>query len=215
MKVEFKKINKEKVGDVTIKAIEAKEQLSACQKQLVTNPLDQSLRILKKELVGKCFEALKIEEDFLRQKSRIQWLDAGDKNSSFFFKSISSRRNNSKIITIQRQDGSFAKGDKTIKDETVNFFQNLMGRKSSHDPCRASAIRNILQSTISREQAQMLSNEVTGAEIKQFASLSILVKLQVLMGSMGYSSKRHGQSLVKTLLLPLKNFLPQVSFSRN
>ncbi|CAK9171629.1 unnamed protein product [Ilex paraguariensis] len=39
LKVEFNKINKEKVGDVTIKAIEAKEQLSACQRRLNTNPL--------------------------------------------------------------------------------------------------------------------------------------------------------------------------------
>ncbi|CAK9149701.1 unnamed protein product [Ilex paraguariensis] len=88
LKAEFKKINKEKVVVVTIKAIEANEQLSACQRRLDTNSHDQSLRILEKELVGKCFEAFKIEEDFLRQKFRLQWLAAGDKNSSFYFKSI-------------------------------------------------------------------------------------------------------------------------------
>ncbi|CAK9170613.1 unnamed protein product [Ilex paraguariensis] len=62
---------------------------------------------------------------------------------------------------------SEAQGDKEIKDEAVDYFQNLMGRRSSQDSYRTIAIRNILQSTITREQSQIISNEVTGAEIKE------------------------------------------------
>ncbi|KAK3193362.1 hypothetical protein Dsin_024672 [Dipteronia sinensis] len=49
---------------------------------------------------------LQAEEDLLRQKSRIQWLKAGDRNSSYFFKAINGKRNRSKIHSITGDDGS-------------------------------------------------------------------------------------------------------------
>ncbi|CAK9144947.1 unnamed protein product, partial [Ilex paraguariensis] len=97
LKVEFKKVNKEKVGDVMIKALEAKEQLSACQRRLVINSLTNHSGFLKK-----------------------------------------------------------------------NWWVNALrpSRKRSHEPYRTSAIWNSLQITITREQSQILSNEVIGDEIK-------------------------------------------------
>ena len=49
---------------------------------------------------------VKAEESLARQKSRVQWLELGDKNSSFFFKSINNNRNRSRIHNIMLPDGN-------------------------------------------------------------------------------------------------------------
>lgn len=45
------------------------------------------------------------EEIFLAQKSRINWLKYGDKNSKFFHISTITRKQHNRITTIQNQNG--------------------------------------------------------------------------------------------------------------
>ena len=65
----------------------------------------------EKELMSSYTLALQTKEDFLRQKSRVQWLKAGDRNTSYFFKVINGRCNGSKILSITGEDGSLFEGD--------------------------------------------------------------------------------------------------------
>lgn len=62
-------------------------------------------------------DALAIEEKLLKKKSRVQWLKKRDKNSTFFFKTMTKHRNRNRIATINRSDGSIASSDAEIKDE--------------------------------------------------------------------------------------------------
>ncbi|KAI9195736.1 hypothetical protein LWI28_017625 [Acer negundo] len=78
LKKALKTFNNDKVGDVSIKSIEAMAALDACQLLLDLHPLDTNLRIREKELINNYTLTLQAEEDLLRQKSRIQWLKAGD-----------------------------------------------------------------------------------------------------------------------------------------
>lgn len=50
-------------------------------------------------------EAIRIKEDVLKQKSRNNWLEAGDRNSNYFFNSIKGIRNRKRIITLTTPDG--------------------------------------------------------------------------------------------------------------
>ncbi|KAK3212587.1 hypothetical protein Dsin_017293 [Dipteronia sinensis] len=65
---------------------------------------------------------LPAEEDLFRQKSRIQWLKAGDHNSSYIFKAINGRSNRSKIQAITSDDGSLIEGDIPVKNEAIHLF---------------------------------------------------------------------------------------------
>ncbi|KAK2641984.1 hypothetical protein Ddye_023747 [Dipteronia dyeriana] len=71
LKNALKSINKNTMGDVTVKSIEAKAALVECQRNLDLQPFDASLRIQEKELMSSYTLALQTEEDFLRQKSRV------------------------------------------------------------------------------------------------------------------------------------------------
>ncbi|KAK3204578.1 hypothetical protein Dsin_018624 [Dipteronia sinensis] len=79
LKKVLKALNNDKVGDLTIKSIEAKATLDECQRLLDLQSLDSNLRIWEKDLISCYTSTLKAEEDLLRQKSTIQWLKAGDR----------------------------------------------------------------------------------------------------------------------------------------
>ena len=38
--------------------------------------------------MGIFLEALRVEEEVMQQESKIQWLDAGDRNTAYFYNSI-------------------------------------------------------------------------------------------------------------------------------
>ncbi|CAK9139694.1 unnamed protein product [Ilex paraguariensis] len=61
--LKLKKLNKEKVGDVILKANEIRAQLVECQRKLDCNPMDHALRGLEKDMVKKLAAALRDEKD--------------------------------------------------------------------------------------------------------------------------------------------------------
>ena len=64
------------------------EKLSKTQFDLDSDPTSVSLQKLEKESRISFVEMSRAEESFLRQKSRIQWLNLGDQSTGFFFKFV-------------------------------------------------------------------------------------------------------------------------------
>ncbi|KAK3229982.1 hypothetical protein Dsin_001863 [Dipteronia sinensis] len=157
LKKVLKTLNNDKVGDLTIKSIEAKATLDDCQCLLDQQPLDSNLIIREKELISCYTTTLKAEEDLLRQKSRIQWLKAGDRNSSNFFKAINGKRNKSKIHTITRDDGSLIEGD----------ILTIVGYSRPVSHGIGSTLSNIIDKVISNGQVDFMGRDVTGDEIRE------------------------------------------------
>lgn len=52
----------------------------------------------------------KQEEKFWGQRSRVKWLNYGDKNTKFFHASMAQRRDRNKIIRIKNTDGAWLEG---------------------------------------------------------------------------------------------------------
>ena len=103
-----------------------------CQGFLTLTLLTTLCEHKKKILYDAYVSTLIVEEIFLRQKSRVQWLRAGDKNSSFFFQSISKNRSSNRLVTITRVDGSIVNSEEEVKWEAINFFQSLVSLLICH-----------------------------------------------------------------------------------
>ncbi|KAK3229793.1 hypothetical protein Dsin_001674 [Dipteronia sinensis] len=151
LKKALKTLNNDKVGDLTIKLIEAKDALDNGQRLLNMQPLDSNLRMREKELISCYTLTLKAEEDLLRQKSRIQWLKAGDRNSSYFFKAINGKCNRSKIHSITGDD-----------DSLIEDYSSLPARHGI-----GSTLSNIIDKVISSDQGNLMGREVTNEEIRE------------------------------------------------
>ena len=52
-------------------------------------------------------ETLKAKEIFLKQKSRVQWLDSGNKNNNRFFQACRGKWNSKKIFSKMMKQESF------------------------------------------------------------------------------------------------------------
>ncbi|KAH1091416.1 hypothetical protein J1N35_018673 [Gossypium stocksii] len=67
------------------------------------------------------------EEILLKQKSRCEWLNLGDQNTSYFHRRTVLNRNFNKITVLRNSDGEWIFDPEMLKTEAVNFFQNLYG----------------------------------------------------------------------------------------
>ncbi|GJU27334.1 hypothetical protein Tco_1165955 [Tanacetum coccineum] len=72
--------------------------------------LDEVQKVIDMDPINSFNEAKIDEERFLKQKAKIEWLDVGDSNSSFFHKSIKSRNQRSRIDMIKNAENMEVNG---------------------------------------------------------------------------------------------------------
>jgi hypothetical protein len=60
-----------------------------------------------------------------RQRSRVEWLREGDRNTSFFHARASARCKANKIEVLLRPDGSKCEEQGEIKGMVQNFYEGL------------------------------------------------------------------------------------------
>lgn len=89
VKVELKKLNCE-VGNLHSRVISAREELYCLQSTMGSMPTPVQ-REEEGILCANLSTALRVEEDFLKQKSRITWLKKGDGNNGYFFNACKGR----------------------------------------------------------------------------------------------------------------------------
>jgi len=114
---------------------------------------------LRKELL----QAYKDEEAFWRNKSRIQWLTYGDRNTRFFHASTKNRRAKNKILSIQNNLGEEVFGNKEISKEALRYFSEIF--TSSLQGNIQDSLGNINR-VVSDECNAYLSRDVTAEEVR-------------------------------------------------
>jgi hypothetical protein len=83
------------------------------ERKLVTEKEKRKLELLKKE------------EETWRQKSRVTWLNSGDKNTKFFHAYANFRKQTNTIWEIRKEDGSVATKKKYLEKEGVSYFEKM------------------------------------------------------------------------------------------
>ncbi|XP_026399752.1 uncharacterized protein LOC113295636 [Papaver somniferum] len=155
---------------MSAKVLKAKKEMQNVQKQVRDSPLCPQLARNERVVVQKYVTLVKYEESMLKQKSRVQWLDLGDSNSSFFFNSVKERRSRNNILTLTSSSGEVLDEDEPIARECINFYSELF---DEHDTktSKSDIIDNLnFSSLVNPSAAADLIKEVTRDEI--FIALS-------------------------------------------
>nr|GEU30804.1 hypothetical protein [Tanacetum cinerariifolium] len=71
-------------------------------------------------------EELLMEECFLKQKAKIEWLKEGDTNSAYFYKAVKSQISRSRIDVITSDDGTIYENDQ-VADLFVSYYEQFLG----------------------------------------------------------------------------------------
>uniref|UniRef100_A0A803QIS8 Reverse transcriptase domain-containing protein n=1 Tax=Cannabis sativa TaxID=3483 RepID=A0A803QIS8_CANSA len=73
------------------------------------------------------------EETYWKQRSRIQWLQSGDKNTRFFHKFASNRKRSNRIASLTAEDGTVCQDPESILSLIQSFYSNLFTSQSPHE----------------------------------------------------------------------------------
>ncbi|KAK1321772.1 hypothetical protein QJS10_CPA03g01344 [Acorus calamus] len=161
VKAALKVWNKNVFGNIQNHIRNSREILESAQLILHGDPLNSEL--IKAETTARMQyqSVLKTEEGFLRQKSRQQWLQLGDKNSKYFYASIKARSSRNTISCLRTTGGDLCTDPTFIKDSIVSYFTELLNRESGRQVSPLCFPRNI-----SMSQNDMLTENITVEEVK-------------------------------------------------
>lgn len=91
LKQPLRTLSKAKLGDLSKRAREAYQVLCIKKKKALENPTIEAIRE-EIEAYAKWPKLAGLEEGFLKQRSKIHWLDVGDGNNKFFHSSAKIRK---------------------------------------------------------------------------------------------------------------------------
>ncbi|XP_043696723.1 uncharacterized protein LOC122647366 [Telopea speciosissima] len=129
VKAALKAWNLNTFGNINLQVANCKDRLASIQLRLHSDLHNGSLAVEEKEISSELASVLAREESFMKQKSRIKWLDLGDSNTAYFHRSVKARANANSISQLYLPDGSLVTRVNGIKDLAVQHFKDLF---SSH-----------------------------------------------------------------------------------
>ncbi|KAI9080922.1 hypothetical protein K1719_037083 [Acacia pycnantha] len=136
-----------------------RQQLVDCSKGVMTaEKLSKS-----EELVAQIEGAWDQEEVYWWQRSRIAWLNCGDRNTKFFHTSVIQRRQRNKLLRLKDVNGVWLEDRAGINKTLSDFYQNLFRSEGLRPMDQAIAY---VKAVVSTEDNDQLTRLVTDTEIE-------------------------------------------------
>jgi hypothetical protein len=112
-----------------------------------------------KELV----EVLAREEEMERQRSRVEWLKSGNRNTGFFQAREKARSRPNRIRALKRADGTEDTTQEGIKLMAKEFYQNLF---TAQEVLQPELICQYVPKKITAAMAEMLCQNFTATDVE-------------------------------------------------
>ncbi|XP_022003154.1 uncharacterized protein LOC110900577 [Helianthus annuus] len=121
-----------KQGNLHAKVDSLRASLDDIHKLIDQNPFDAALRVKESNIIKELHCAAYDEESFLKQKAKLDWLSAGDGNTTYFHNFVKSRNARSKIYSINDANGSHHEGS-DVEHAVVDHYMKFLGVESEVD----------------------------------------------------------------------------------
>jgi len=128
------------LGDLEKRVRKAKKELGKWRKQPIS---DESVQ---KEAVWS-FKVDRLEEQidiYWRQRAHVNWLQYGDRNTTYFHNACSARRRN-RISDLEKEDGGWVVEEEEKKEFIANHFSQLFKSGAENDEGRLQQLLDAVQ----------------------------------------------------------------------
>uniref|UniRef100_A0A803NUC0 CCHC-type domain-containing protein n=1 Tax=Cannabis sativa TaxID=3483 RepID=A0A803NUC0_CANSA len=110
-------------------------------------------------------DLLEQEEMYWQQRSRVDWLQLGDRNTKFFHSKASARKANNKIKFLQTESGARVTSKHDMAEAIQDYFANIF-HSQTVDEDALQATLNCIPATITPEMNMNLIKPFTPSEVK-------------------------------------------------
>ena len=125
----------------------------------MTGQSHEQVRILK----GEVHELMVKEDSMWHQRSRVEWLKAGDLNTSYFHSRASQRNRRNFVSKLICEDGRVIEEEQRIGHELVSYFSELF---TSAAPSNSEFILQGIDRKVTPEMNMELTKEYTACEVE-------------------------------------------------
>ncbi|XP_074266081.1 uncharacterized protein LOC141588541 [Silene latifolia] len=112
-------------GDLPSRKRRLSARLLGVQRSLCTHPNSDSLLTLNDSLTQELNCVLDLEHFYWKDRSRISWLTDGDRNTTFFQKSVTIRRSFNRILSLTNNAGLTISGHDDLNKHITTYFTDL------------------------------------------------------------------------------------------
>ncbi|GJT68149.1 RNA-directed DNA polymerase, eukaryota, reverse transcriptase zinc-binding domain protein [Tanacetum coccineum] len=152
-----------KDGNVFERVEKLKSEVKKWQNEIDKFPHDESIKEKSCSVLKEYQEAIKEEYSLLCQKAKVEWLRDGDRNTTYFHKTIKERVHRGRIMTIRNEEGiRFERED--VATQIVKHFEEFLGR--SREVQSMAGRQNMFTNKISSEEAIRMVRSISEVEIK-------------------------------------------------
>eukprot|EP00253_Pinus_taeda_P029368 PITA_29368 len=130
LKSHLKRWNQETFGNIFEAQRELTKELKDLHQEIINAGHTEATLDKERHINNQLEERRKQEEIYWRQKSRVRWLEEGERNTKFFHRTTVKRRMHNKIPFIQDQEGAKIEEHEKIEEILLNHFQQLKEGKA-------------------------------------------------------------------------------------
>ncbi|XP_019442303.1 PREDICTED: uncharacterized protein LOC109347025 [Lupinus angustifolius] len=163
LKIILKTWNKEVFGNIHSRVKEALFQVERLQQRITNEGHSDNLMIQEDQAQKVLLLALAAEEEFWKEKSRVNWQVSGDRNTSYFH-NIAKIRYATKSMSMLRQGENTLLDRQKIENHVLDYFTMLYASDNVTQP--SSLIDSVIPKLVSEEDNSMLSKIPLEEEIK-------------------------------------------------
>ena len=167
LKPALRSLSKDKLGQLHKQTKEALLLLCDRHGETLMNPSSEAMR-RECEALEKWQKLADIEEEVFKQKSKMHWLEAGDRNNKFFHNAAKIREVMNAIREVVCPDGSIVTTEEDIKKEAERFFAEMLThRPLDYEMPNVESLQDLLQFRCSEEDCENLIRDVSAEEVKE------------------------------------------------
>ncbi|XP_062075434.1 uncharacterized protein LOC133779496 [Humulus lupulus] len=127
LKHDLKKFNWRIIGDVARSYEDCKTEFQKARSDLFSDPQNQILASAERVAFQRFKQQEKIYGSNLRQKSKIEWIQFGNENSSYFHAYIKQWKRANRITSYISEDGKVEDSYPKVISHFINHFKSVLG----------------------------------------------------------------------------------------